>query len=131
MKNKLIKLLPAFYLVTTNTFASIDLNTVFRDVYAQTGTPVTINCISAYVVANDTYNEAKFVLGTKVCAENKNCVINESVVTMKAGERKQGSYQTTLQTMFNRAGNKNLQCTNYVRGNEGKNETKYATAYVS
>jgi hypothetical protein len=113
------------------THASSDLNTNFIDHYGHVGTRMSIQCNSRAVITNNDARVHKYLVGTRICAQNKDCKTNEGWIQLEAGKKFNNSYQTVLLTTFNRVGKKDLDCTNYVSGDEQKSQMLHAYAYIN
>lgn len=127
MKSKILLL----SLLSTNAIASIDLTTQLRDVYGQTNTAVYINCVSTIDIQNMTNANRTYVIGTRLCPQNKDCVNNKGQVTLLPGKKYSNTYTTVSTPTYSRASTKDITCTNYVEGDEGRSEIKHAHAYIS
>jgi len=110
--------------------ASSELSTNFIDHYGHVNTRMSIQCNSRAIIQNDASITHKYLVGTRICAQNKDCTTNEGWVQLEAGKRYDNYYQTVLLTTFKRVGKKDLDCTNYVSGDEHKSQMLHAYAYI-
>lgn len=111
--------------------SNIILNTEFKDVYGTINTPVYIKCNSSVSISNTTSADKKYILGTKVCRQNRECVDNRSNIVVKKSSEFKNTYYTIFQPIFTRTGQKPIQCINYVSGSEDASQVKDAIAFIT
>ena len=102
-----------------------------KDVYGTVNVPVYIKCDSEVLIINKASSNKRYTLGTKICTQNKQCNENKSEILVRAGKQFKNSYYTIFEPSFSRAGQKPIQCTNFVYGSENASQVKDALVFIS